>query len=53
MVFHIPSATKQDRVQLSQETDTIRHTGLQTDIELKELQSGLDKGISKTSFFRN
>lgn len=37
------------RVQLSQERDTIRHIGLQKDIELKELQNRLDKGIQELS----
>jgi hypothetical protein len=40
-------ATRQDRlVQLSQERDAIWHIGLQKDIELKELQSRLDSGLS-------
>jgi nucleoprotein TPR len=33
------------RVQLSQERDSVRHISLQKDIELKELQTRLDKSV--------
>jgi nucleoprotein TPR len=39
------------RVQLVQERDTIRHVNLQKEIELKELQSRLDRSVSYRALF--